>query len=180
MKKVFTIFSALLLSSAVFATRSTDPSVESSIAFIKAGSVVKVIYSSGEERIARVTITDMRGKEVFSEMVRSKNGFSRPYNLSQLSNGNYIVRVSDGKRSKSEIITLQPQRKLLYKVTELGTSGKYAVHIPAQETTEVVISIYDEAHRKIYAETKALTDDFARVYTVKNASGKVTFQVLPR
>ncbi|HRJ29208.1 MAG TPA: T9SS type A sorting domain-containing protein [Cyclobacteriaceae bacterium] len=112
MKNVLTIFVALLVSSAVFAMRTTDPSADNSIAFIKTGSVVKVIYSSDKESNTRVTITDLKGKEVFSESVRSRNGFTRRYNLSQLGRGNYIVRVSDGKKSRSEIITLQPLQRV--------------------------------------------------------------------
>jgi len=109
MKKIFTIFSALLLAGAVFASRTTDPSVENSIAFIKTGSVIKVIYTSDKESLTRVSITDIKGRVVFSEMVRSKNGFSRPYNLSRLAKGQYFVRVSDGNNSSMEKISLKTE-----------------------------------------------------------------------
>ena len=79
MKKVLTLFAVLVVTGAVFARAIDEPSKESAIVFVKNGSVVKVVYSSDKESVARVTITDLKGKEVFSEIVRSKKGFSRPY-----------------------------------------------------------------------------------------------------
>ncbi|MBX2957866.1 MAG: T9SS type A sorting domain-containing protein [Cyclobacteriaceae bacterium] len=178
MKNVLTIFVALLVSSAVFAMRTTDPSAENSIAFIKTGSIVKVIYSSDKESNTRVTITDLKGKEVFSESVRSKNGFSRRYNLSQLGSGNYVVRVSDGKNTKTEVVSLQHERKVVHKVTELDAdAGKYALYIPAFEATEVTINIYDEQLGRIHSEKQNIATDFARVYYVKNTTGKIKFEI---
>ncbi len=110
MKKVFTLLAALLVSgAAVFAFNTTKPLAESSIAFIKTGSVVKVIYSSDHESLTKVSITDLKGKIIFSEMVRSKNGFSRLYNLSRLAKGQYFVRVSDGSNSGMEKISLKTE-----------------------------------------------------------------------
>lgn len=179
MKKVLTLCAVLVVTSAVFAHAIDEPSKESAISFVKNGSVVKVIYSSDKESIARVTITDLKGKELFSEVVRSKKGFSRPYNLSQLSNGNYVVRVSDGKTTKAEVVSLQPQRKVVYKLTALD-ADRYTLHIPALEATEVTINIYDEQRGRIHTERQNISHDFARVYSVKNAAGKVTFEVLPK
>jgi len=110
MKKVFTLIASLLVSgAAVFAFSTVEPSAESSIVFLKTGSIVKVIYTSDKESLTRVSITDIKGRVVFSEMVRSKNGFSRPYNLSRLAKGQYFVRVSDGNNSSMEKISLKAE-----------------------------------------------------------------------
>ncbi|MBX2962306.1 MAG: hypothetical protein KF687_07325 [Cyclobacteriaceae bacterium] len=147
MKKVTALFTALLIVSAVFASRATEPFKESSIAFIKSGSVVKVIYSSERQASTRITITDLRGKEVFTETVRSCHGFSRPYNLSQLSGSNYVVKVSDGKESRSTLVTLPSQRKAVNKVTELDAeTEKYSLLI--------------RLSKLIYLPAKILSDDF--------------------
>ncbi|MBX2946109.1 MAG: T9SS type A sorting domain-containing protein [Cyclobacteriaceae bacterium] len=179
MKKVLTLFAVLVVTGAVFARAIDEPSKESAIVFVKNGSVVKVVYSSDKESVARVTITDLKGKEVFSEIVRSKKGFSRPYNLSQLSHGNYVVRVSDGRNTKAEVVSLQPDRKVVYKLTALD-ADRYALHIPALDATEVIINIYDEQLGRIHTEKQNISNDFGRVYSVKNAAGKVTFEVLPK
>jgi hypothetical protein len=65
------------------------------IALVKSGVAIKVFYTAKVSRYARVAVLDSKGNRVFHDIVRSRNGFIRSYNVSNLTSGEYVVRVSD-------------------------------------------------------------------------------------
>ncbi len=67
----------------------------SGIALVKSGMAIKVFYLAKVNRYAKVAILDRRGNRVFYDIVRSKSGFIRSYNISHLMSGEYVVRVTD-------------------------------------------------------------------------------------
>ena len=90
MKKIFSTFVLLtFVSSVVLAGEDPDPSESSKMAVMKNGDVVKVFYKKLAEAKVKITILDQENKAVFTEEVKSHAGFIRPYNLSQLPEGDY-------------------------------------------------------------------------------------------
>src|SRR5258708_7988949 len=70
-------------------------SSEGGVAIIKNGAVVKVIYQGPSESVVKVTILDGDDQKVFEEKIYSNGKFIRPYNLSQLPQGDYKICVDD-------------------------------------------------------------------------------------
>ncbi|MBX2965778.1 MAG: T9SS type A sorting domain-containing protein [Cyclobacteriaceae bacterium] len=115
MKKLFLIFCLSgLMGFSLVAFGATDlPAENSTITFLKSGSVVQVLYATEEQNTARIAITNSKGHDVYSEVVRTPNGFNRSYNLSGLPAGEYQVTVTDDKTSCSEKISVEKQNGFL-------------------------------------------------------------------
>lgn len=105
MKRVIMIILLTYVSSVTHAVLSASPLVISETRVIQTGEVVKVIHVSEKPCNVLISIQDEYGKEVFSEWIRSKEGFIRPYNLSLLDEGVYQIQVSAGKETCTGVIT---------------------------------------------------------------------------
>ena len=182
MKKIFSLLSVLFFfGTVVFATGKDDPSAESSnMAVTKSGSMVKVYYKSDSPSITKIEIMDKEGHSVFSETLKSKQGFMRPYNLSSLPAGTYTVKVSDDNGIQSELVTIGSVESMPYFVTKIENElNKYALLIPGGKADQAVVSIY-EADRLIHRHTENVKSGFAQIYKLKQIEGEVWFDVTPK
>jgi hypothetical protein len=182
MKKLFSVLSLFMIAGAtVFAGRIDNPSKATNMAIIRNGTVVKVIYKPEISGVAKVSITNSKGVEIFKEHIRSKNGFSRPYNIGRLPVGTYTVKVSDADGDYTEEIVIAPGKEFTYKVDKLaGDENKYALFIPETEAVEVDVRIYTTNGGLLYKATEAIQNSFARVYNLRNVEGEVSFVVTPK
>jgi hypothetical protein len=180
-KTLASLLGLLMVSSVLFATGNVDePSAATNMAIVKNGSVMKVFYKPAESGVARISIINSDGAEVFSEYIKTKKGFIRPYNVASLSAGEYIFKVSDEHGSRTEKFSTGGQKKLFYKVTPVKEDpSRYVLSIPANGYENVVVSIYDEENTLLYRGSEQLSGDFARVYHLRDAKGKVSFEVSP-
>ena len=182
MKKTLASLGVLLMvSSVVFATgKVDDPSAAANMAIVKNGSVVKAFYKPGKRGVAKISITNSEGTEVFSEYIKTKKGFIRPYNVSSLSPGDYTFKISDENGSRTEKFSTGEKRSLVYKATPMKMDpSRYVLLIPSNGFKSVEVRIYDEESNLLYRGSEKLSGDFARIYHLSHAKGKVSFEVLP-
>ncbi len=96
MKKTLSIFIVLLaISSAVSARRMDKPEEASTMAVTKSGSLVKLFYKGVKDCNVKVTITNSENQIVFEELIKQVDGFMRPYNFSELPEGDYTIKLVD-------------------------------------------------------------------------------------
>ena len=109
MKKTFSILVMLMMiSSVVLAGGTLGPSEttkSSKMAIVKSGDGVKVFYKPSEIGKVKVTIYNNKNNVVFSEEVKSRLGFVRPYNLNNLPEGEYRVVMQDENETREEIVS---------------------------------------------------------------------------
>jgi len=120
---MFTIFCLQVLTIAAWAngTLMDKPEKIPGVTFITKDATVEVLYSSSELCSTKIEIRNSSGQVVFSEIVRTRNGFSRPYNLSGLPPGVYKVIVSNDRESGSEkVIVRKKHRQASTVVTSAG------------------------------------------------------------
>ncbi|HLZ16098.1 MAG TPA: hypothetical protein VKQ08_03625 [Cyclobacteriaceae bacterium] len=152
---------------------------ESSVAILKNGAVIKVIYQGPVESVVKVTILNADNQKVFEEKINSNGKFVRPYNLSELPEGDYKFCVDDknGKHMETicstdrgvDQVTDAKDTQWLVHVAKLnGTENKYMVSIPYQGDAEVAVSIYDKNQQLIFSEQQRIVSPFAKVYSLKN------------
>lgn len=183
MKKIFSVLSVLLVTgTVVFASGVTNSSTTSRMAIIRNGSVIKVIYKPESASFAKVSIVNSQGVEIFRDYVKTKNGFSRPYNISRLPAGTYTVKVSDSTGDRSEEIVVGSSKKsFTYKVDKLtGEENKYALFIPVTDVKKVDVLIYNRTGDLVYRTTETIKNSFARIYNLKKVEGEVNFVVEPK
>lgn len=104
MKKTLSIFLVLLAVGTLHARNSDRPVPSSNAAIMKQGSTFKVFYKGSKPVNVKVSIFDADHKLVFTETIRKIDGFARPYNFSNLPEGNYSIEVSDGHLREQEIV----------------------------------------------------------------------------
>lgn len=123
MRRTFLIFCLQILAVSIWATDSlaNEPKKIPSVTIITKGKIVEVLYSSRVLCNTKVEIKNSAGHVVFSETVRTRNGFSRPYNLSGLPPGVYKVIISNEHESSSQQITIK--RKGRHKANTVVVAG---------------------------------------------------------
>lgn len=176
MKKFIVFFGMLTMAVSLSVAGSKDDPTSSNIAIVKSGAAIKVFYTSDESRFAKVSIIDNKGKIVFYDIVRSRKGFIRSYDISKLDYGQYVVRVSDSNGNQSQSFSIENDQEVMYRVTQVD-DNKFIVSVPASESNAVAVKIYDQERKLLYSGVEKLQGDFAKVYTIKGLTGPPTFVV---
>lgn len=167
MKKMSLILFVLVTVSCAVVLGGTHPR----LAVVKTGDIFKVIYKDQSTCSVRLSILDADGQEVFTEKVASQGGFVRPYNFSELPKGNYTLRVVDPTGEYIEKISWEEPQWFAHVAKVKGKEKKYMVVIPHQFNQGVVINVYNHNQELVFSELKNPTDDFARIYNLKNVAG---------
>jgi len=182
MKKILSMIVAVAVSGAVFATNPDRASGTNAIV-TNNGANVKLFYKSNTPSKVVVSIFDANHKLVFSETLRDVEGFARPYNFSDLSEGAYSIEVNDGaSRFSKQVIYKKDTRTQSDAVARLakvnGENGKYILSIPKGAHKAVTVKIYNDGDRLTYTAKEELNGDFAKVYNTKSFGSKVSFELL--
>ncbi|HTJ51116.1 MAG TPA: hypothetical protein VL443_16765 [Cyclobacteriaceae bacterium] len=190
MKTKSLILAALVVLSSVATTFAEEPTKAGlAIVPVKGTEVFKVIYKSETAGNVKLNIYNESGSVVFSETLKSVEGFIRPLNFSGLQNGEYTIELIDAAGKRSEKVSFLPlgASKIgaigataisTAHVSKLSTeSNKYLVALANKTAGTVTVKIYDGAENLIHTETKEISGNFAQVYSVKNAVGNLTFEV---
>jgi hypothetical protein len=180
MKKSLSFLVVLLtVGSVTYANAVDNPS--SSMAVLKNGTSVKLLYKGAEQNDVKVLIFDEDNRVVFSEKIKKTNGFARPYNFSKLPEGNYRIQIVDNTGSKTEEIAYHEEKqinrsKLMHVVRLSGSTDKFVLSVPNKQKETLTVAIYGEDN-VLYTGSEIVSGDFARIYNLKDYSGPVTFKV---
>jgi|SRR5688572_12326858 len=182
MKKSIAFLTMLcMITSFTFATTPDDPN--SSIAVLKTGSTIKLLYKSAQQADVKVSILNDNHQVVFSEKIKNTGSFSRPYNFSLLPEGDYSIQLTNGYDTKIEHVSYNGaavNNKIAAKVAHVmhvpGT-GKFLLAIPDRGREKLNITIYNNKDVILYRGEEEVSGDFAKIYNLKGITGMVTFVV---
>ncbi|HEY3403865.1 MAG TPA: hypothetical protein VGK59_10790 [Ohtaekwangia sp.] len=180
MKKTLLILSLVLLVSSVgFARRLDNPESKSGVGIMKHGSTFTLYYKASQPSRVKVAIYDATGRLVFSEVIRKLDGFSRPYNFSQLAEGEYTIEVVDNEKRQIEKVNYaQGKVENLINISRVsGTDNKYLLTVPGKANDVVSVKIYGNNNQVLYSQQEAVRGDFAKVYNLSNVKSSVLFTV---
>lgn len=180
MKKTIILLSALcvMLTSAAFATEDKN-ALQPEFGVIRNGQVIKVLYKNAKFSDVRVSIFDQNFRRVFSEVLKGTNGFGRPYDLSKLPKGVYVVELSNGTGVTSKAVVIEDDKKTSksFKVARVfKKDGKVLVTV-GRHAKRFQMKIVDDEGKVLYSEEKSIRNDFAKVYDVSSIDGTVTFHI---
>jgi hypothetical protein len=160
MKKSIVTVAALVASIVGFA-QTSKVSVESS----PRGSVYNLKYVSDKATKVNIVITDEDGKTILVDDLYGKN-FIRPYNFSQLPQGDYHVAVknNDGTTElalnhKNE--TVNPVHTVSVKALE---NDRFQLTVIGNSADAVVVSIYDNRGELVHSEAVVKKGSFSQIY----------------
>lgn len=180
MKKSLSILTMLLIiTSMTYANTFDNPST--SMAVLKNGATMKLLYKAADQTDVKVLIVNDNNRIVFSEKIRNTSGFARPYNFSELPEGNYTIQLIDNTGRQIEHVNYKNEvkntpSKIMHVMRVSGTADKFVLSVPNKGVEEITITIYDQ-EGVLYNGTESVSGDFAKIYNLIDRSGKITFQV---
>ncbi len=178
MKKTFSILMMLMIvSSVVFARRLDNPG--SSMAVLKSGSTFKLLYKGASNTDVKILILNDDNEIVFSEKIKNEGGFLRPYNFTELPEGDYHFQLTDINGRQTEKVNYRKgsNSKVAHLLRVGGNNEKFILSVPNKGTDILTVTIYDAENTVLYTEREKVTGDFGKVYTFKGLQGNVTFNV---
>jgi len=178
MKKNLLMAVGVLLCTGVFAGGINDPITGLAIVNKAGTSTYKVFYKNGEFNDVKISIIDSKNKTVFSEKISNVKGFVRPYNFSELGEGEYTVQIEDNESVRKEHVSYHSEKSTnLFNVIKLAESNKYLVTSPSKGDAVVTVKIFNQGGEVLYNESAKLSESFARVYKLEKISGDITFEI---
>jgi outer membrane lipoprotein-sorting protein len=169
----------MIASGAVVARRLDAPGVSANATIMKSGSTFKLSYTRTERSNVKVSIYNESNQLVFSETIHKISSFIRPYNFSDLPEGNYTIEITDGSSKVVKTVNYKKEssEKFVKWVPVNGSPNKYVLTVANKGTELIRINIYDSKGNLQYSSCEKITGDFAKVYDLKKISGKVLVEV---
>lgn len=123
-------------------------------------------YASENEENVRVNLYDAKSNLLHTEYIRNYNGFKLPYDLSNLSEGVYEIKLITTKENFSTKI-YHTKESGYFKAFIKPEGEKYKVKVVRQTMHPVMISILDKNHHVLYSEKIDVDYNFEKVYDLK-------------
>jgi hypothetical protein len=181
MKKILTIVGVLFSTVMFAAGTGNHPTSLAGAALIKTDEgTFKLFYKSETLTDVKVSIFDQNQKLVYSEKIRHTLGFTRPYSLENLDQGNFTVIIDDHTGATvQKISTLRAESSKLVNVLKLNNGeAKYLFTVGGKGDEKMVLNIYDGQGALVHSEAKSINGDFAQVYNLSKVRGTPSFEVL--
>ncbi len=155
-----------------------DPKTPSGMSVVKSGNICKIFYRGEQRGNIQVTIYNENGRVVFSEVIRKKDNFMRPYNFSTLPEGTYTIALNDGQTTRLEKFAhvLNKDQRPIRLIRVNNTGNKYLLAIPNEGHDVLTISIFNDHSSLLYRATESVRGNFAKVYYL-GGEGRYYFQV---
>jgi hypothetical protein len=147
------------------------------------GSVFNINYKTTEAENVKVSIINSLNQTVFSETINNVVSFVRPYNFSQLAEGEYTIVVADKRGKQAEKVSYSLNKIASFiSVSEMAHSeNKYALNVNNNGSEVVYVKIYDGNEELIHEQNVEVTGSFGLIYNlsqVKSTVGSsVTFEI---
>jgi len=164
----------------VFATGKGDPGSQGlAVVAVKGSEVFKVIYKGETSSRVKLNVYNADSEIVFSETMNHVDGFIRPLNFNGLKFGEYTIELVDAAGKKSERVNFQPMKsESTIHVSKLDKeSGKFLLSVERNKSKVISVKIFDSANNLLHSNSEEVSVDYAKLYTLKNISGGVTFVV---
>ena len=173
MKKATTTLLAglILIGSAAFATGSETGESKDEVKIIPTASsdTYKLMYTGEEEGAVRVKFYDGEGRLFFTDIVRSKGKFIRPYNFANLPAGSYKIEViSPAGSSAAEVMHVKPVSGIVdVALTPVDSAKKIELVVKGVKLDPVYVKIFDKYSRLITEDYIDVENSFKKVYNLE-------------
>jgi hypothetical protein len=143
--------------------------------------VYNVHYKSAVAGRVKVSIINNNDQVVYTEVLNNIASFVRPYNFSQLEEGQYTVVVEDKNGKQVEKVDYKLDKIVSFvKVTGVvDMPGKYILNVATNGNDEVSVRIYS-GETLLHTEQVTVKNEFAVVYNlnqVMSSDKAITFEI---
>lgn len=173
MKTISTFISLVLISLSSFASVSVSSEKD---------GVFSIQYKNSEKNNVRVSILNDKKEIIFTEEFRNVTSFKRPYNFSQLAEGEYTIVIEDKNGKQTEKISYQLNKVVSYvHVAQVpNKENKYWLNIANNGTEVLSVRIFAEDGTALHEQTLEVTGTLSTVFDLTKIKNNkvVTFEVV--
>jgi hypothetical protein len=173
------VFASFFMTATAFADSPATLTVTSA----SDAKVYTVVYKAAETGKVKVSIYTKSNQLVFSEVLTNVTSFKRPYNFSELEEGEYTIVLEDKNGKQVEKINHVANKiNSVINVKKLiDADNKYVLKVITNASETVSVKIYDEANGLIYVQSVDVTGFFGLVYDLSKVkstpASTVTFEI---
>lgn len=148
-----------------------------------AANVFNITYKTAETATVKIAIYNNSNELVFTEVLNSVASFVRPYNFSELTEGEYTIVVSNKNGKQAEKVNYTSNKiSSVITVSEVANAeNKYVLNVKNNGTEAVFVKIYNNDDTLVHEQSLQVTGSFGLIYNlnkVKSTSASsITFEV---
>lgn len=179
MKRMIKFFVAfvIVINATVFAY-ANDLEKEGNVLKViqKTESLYNVVFQTRTKQQVSIQFIDEQENVLYSEAIRTSNGFIKPLNLSGLPAGNYMVRLFSSSDTLLQEITILTAAQMYGDMVKLKSVGQSQFTLAVDEKAGKTFSLYikDAKGEILYQDDVGCKD--VKVYDLGKLVGdKVTF-----
>ncbi|MDN5210574.1 hypothetical protein QQ020_00905 [Fulvivirgaceae bacterium BMA12] len=168
----------------VNASNGFDPKENSKLVVDTNQPVIKLFYQGEKQGKVVIRIYDEKNQLIYMDRVQNENGFMRPYNFTQLSEGKYRFEITDAEGKVSKIADYSRKKRVNNKPLKVRlepveeSQHKFKLDVVGITDEAIFIKILDKNDRELFGETIDLQTSFSRVYNLKRLMNpEVSFEV---
>jgi hypothetical protein len=131
-------------------------------------SVFKVQYVSEQKGLVAVSILDKKNTIVFQEEIYSNGSFIRPYNFSNLAEGEYTIVMKDENGEQRQTLNYSIAKSTSYAhVSEIkNQKSKYWLNIVNNGAEKMNVRIYSLTGELLYEQSVTVEGSYSKVFNV--------------
>ncbi len=168
----------------VNASNGLDPKENSKLVIDANQPVIKLFYQGEKQGKVVIRIYDDKNQLICMDRVQNENGFMRPYNFNQLSEGKYRFEITDAEGKVSKVADYSRKKKVIAKPLKVrlepvkASQHKFKLDVIGITDEAIFVKILDKSNRQLFGETIDLQTSFSRVYNLKRLiNPEVSFEI---
>jgi len=161
-------FSSLLIAMVTMTITAFSATPASFEIVSKSEAVYSVHYKAAEIGKVKVSIFNSENKMIFTEVLNNVASFKRPYNFSELAEGEYTIVLADKNGKQVEKVNyLKNKITTLVTVAQVANAEyKYKLNVANNGTEVVSVRIYDNVKGLLYEESMEVTGNHSLIYNL--------------
>ena len=174
---------SVLVFAFIVSTASAFADAPTSLTVVPATSqVYKVYYKTKEAGKVKVSIINSSNQLVFSEVMSNVASFVRPYNFSELPEGEYTIVLEDKNGKQVEKVNYAMNKIVSFvKVTEVANAdNKFMLNVANNGSEVVTVKIFS-GNSLVHTQNVEVKGSFGQVYNLNQVkaatSATITFEV---
>ena len=152
-----------------------------SVAPSATASVYDVYYKGTEAGNVKVSIYNNSNELVFSETINGVTSFKRPYNFSNLAQGEYTIVLEDknGKQVENVSYHMNTVNSFIHVSEVANTENKYMLNVTNDGTESIHVKIFSNENELLHEQQLKVTGTFGLIYNLSQvkSSSEVTFEI---
>jgi hypothetical protein len=163
-------FASLLFAAMITISASAIASTSFSVTPSTTSSTYILNYKSNEIGKVKVSIFNSNSEMIFTEVLNNVGSFKRPYNFSELAQGNYTIVIEDknGKQVENVSYRLNKTAPFINVKAVANAQNKYQVSVSNTGKEQVSVKIYDNANGLLHSDIIEVNGNYGVIYNLQN------------